>query len=204
MRYLLLILLFIVALPLVAYAEVYIWKDDAGKSHAAGKMKDVPPEYRLNVKIIKSSEDTLTYKSRVVDDEGVYGGETAKWWKEQFADNRALLKDLREGLVHKEMFVDVYERGWVMRQLCTDLIKEERIKKKAEKHIKGYKDYDRSILEKTIRYGELYSPTEIDTYSRYKREIDEERKDLVELEEKLWKLDRDAKYYDVPYEIWKE
>jgi len=127
--------------------------------------------------------------------ETLYGGETIEEWKKKFAVKNAERAELKFEWNIKRLYVDVYERGWVMRYMCSESIRTGKLVAPPE--------HMRSIDIKTVKEGRLYTDEEIAAYDVFKKDVERIEKRLEELDKEISKIERDAKYYGVPFEAWR-
>jgi chromosome segregation ATPase len=105
MKRILVIILFILFISQIAFAQVYRWVDEKGVVYFTDDITQVPEKYRPNAKIIGSSEEKgeakvdgelspkkkeETYRDRL--------GRGEDYWKARMEDAKKKLKDLQDNL----------------------------------------------------------------------------------------------------------
>jgi hypothetical protein len=116
--------------------------------------------------------------------EELYGDQPLSWWIEKLGRMKKEIEELESELNRKKMFTDVYERGWMMRELYF--------------RVKRGEDPD---ALRALERGAIYTPAQIETYERYKDEVLGKDKDIKRLEEELDELRRKARIQGVPRKI---
>jgi hypothetical protein len=193
MRFSPFILGFFVFIAPAAFAEMYHWTDEEGVLHVTDDLKKVPKELRGKVKTIETEpapggpavEPQRPAEERISEgQEELFGDHPLSWWMEKFGRMKEEIEELESEVDRKEMFIDVYERGWMMREFFLRLER-------------GEDGEARRALER----GAIFTPEEVATYERYRKEILEEDERLKGLEEDLDELRRKARILGVPRKI---
>ncbi len=120
------------------------------------------------------------------EDQVLYGGMPLDYWEELFDSKNRELSELNREIADKEIFVDVYERGHMMRVFYLQL-----------KEGRGDLERAREALER----GAMYTPEQRARYELYKDEIEEGREDAASLVKEIEELRRKATIYGVPREV---
>jgi hypothetical protein len=186
---LLLLLLFIAQ---AAYADVYHWIDKQGVFHITDDIGKVPEEYRSEAGVIVTEPDEEEPlieppPSKMPEPRGqeeLYGDHPLSWWIERFSRIKKEIEERESELARKEMFIDVFDRGWMMREL----------------YLRVKRGEDSDAL-RALERGAIYTPEEIEAYERYKDEVLGEDKEFKRLEKELDELRRKARIHGVPRKI---
>jgi hypothetical protein len=186
------VLLLLVFISQAAFADVYHWTDKQGVLHITNDIGNVPEEYRSEAEVIVTEpveEEPLveTPPSKMPErggQEELYGDQPLSWWIEKLGRMKKEIEELESELNRKKMFTDVYERGWMMRELYF--------------RVKRGEDPD---ALRALERGAIYTPAQIETYERYKDEVLGKDKDIKRLEEELDELRRKARIQGVPRKI---
>lgn len=157
-----------------AYADLYQWKDREGVIHITDDLKKVPEAYRNKVKVFES---------------------TAKEKEREAEPPPTVIIQPPQRDVGEEIYGD-YTLDW-WRQTFTKR-KEELAS--VESSVTAKRQYI-DIFESGRRTGQIFEPTEIETYNRYKSELPRDQERLVDLRTDLDELRRRATIAGVPREV---
>lgn len=161
-----------VFIPSGALADLYQWQDEKGDVHIVDDMLLVPPQYRDNVRVIKTKppQETAPPEQYIppsptapAGQRELYGEHTLEWWRNEFDNKKKEIADLDKMITEQKSFINIFERG-------------------------------RGL-------GQIYSKEDIEAYETYKRNLPDNESKLQRLKAELEELRRKARSYGVPREI---
>ena len=121
------------------------------------------------------------------EDAVLYGDHPLSWWKAELKEGSDEVEDLRGELAEKKLFIDVYERGYMLRTYYLMLRQGRNV----------------AAARSALEHGEVYTPEQVGTYNSYKSDVEDAEEGLEALEKKLKELKRKARYHGVPKKLRK-
>lgn len=121
------------------------------------------------------------------EDAVLYGDHPLSWWKTELEEGSDEVEALEGELAEKKLFIDVYERGYMLRTYYLML--------KQGRNV--------AAARRALEYGEVYTPEQVGLYNSYKRDVEGAEEGLRALEKKLKELKRKARYHGVPKKLRK-
>jgi len=165
-------LVFVVGVPPL-YADLYKWEDVNGVLHITDDMGKVPEHKRHGVKVFKIKPE----QKRRIGDAPVY-----------IPPTKAIKKGPR---LYGEHTLEWWKAAFDKLNNDIDSLKDDMEKK--TQFI--------TVFEGGRRFGQMFGEVEVANYKRYKKELVKDREELSNTEDKLAKLQRNARIEDVPQEI---
>lgn len=169
----------------VALADIYYWTDEDGVLNVTDDPDKVPFERRDSMKVL----ETTPYKVKPATPADRVDRTTAP-------DRER--PGVKPGKAREEELFGDHPVQWWDRRFTT---LSERIGE-TQSMIDRKKEYV-SVFERGRGLGQIYEQTEIDTYNRFKSELDEDQSSLDELERQIEDLRREATYHGVPKKVRK-
>lgn len=121
------------------------------------------------------------------EDAVLYGDHPLSWWKAELEEGSGEVEALEAELASKKLYIDVYERGYMLRTYYLML------------------KQGRNVVaaRRALEHGEVYTPEQVGLYNSYKRDVEGAEEGLLALEKKLKELKRKARYHGVPKKLRK-
>lgn len=156
-----------------AFAKLYQWKDSDGVVHITDRPENIPDRYRDRVQIIEESAPPPPKEEKEII---------------------LRVEPPREGRA-EELYGDHPLEWW--RQTFTKRFEERR---NIESGIAAKQQFI-DVYEGGRRFGQIYASDDVETYTRYKKELPEDQERLSKLVDEIGELRRRAAIAGVPRDV---
>lgn len=156
-----------------AFADLYQWQDREGVIHITDDLQKVPEEFRGKVKVFKEE----TPKPAAPAPEAAEPERPATEERGEALYGEQTLEWWRQNIMKKRDEIQMLESSVTAKTQYID------------------------IFEAGRRFGQTFGTTEVDTYNRYRQELVDDQRRLLELKNELDELRRRARVAGVPREV---
>lgn len=171
-RIMLVILLFGAA---SAFADLYQWQDKEGVIHMTDDIQKVPEGYREKAKVFKSIPAEKRREAETEAQQPAAAQQPIPKGAELYGDHT--LEWWSEAFARKRDEIQTLQSGITAKRQFVD------------------------IFEGGRRFGQAFGPGEVSTYNRYKKELPEDEKRLLSLQDEVEELRRRATIAGVPRDV---
>jgi len=155
-----------------AFADLYQWKDREGVVHLTNDINNVPAEYQDKVKVFKTTPRPQAPAQAPAPTPEMVPAPQTSGEADLYGDHT--LEWWKEAFNRKNQEIAELQSSIAGKQQFIDL------------------------FESGRRFGQMYGPTEVANYNKYKQELPEDEKKLSSLNDELGELRRKATIAGVP------